>query len=387
MLESMSVNILFTIKYLKNYFYVGILALAALAIGALTVTTSNPARAESSSDTLSAPHGDPPDYKVYHVKPGVDFHYWSAPYSRTFRFLPEDLSEYCRVTFRRDKLPAMIEMAVGTGLLVAYDQQITDEAQRFGRRIGLKTTNKQKPLTHWSVKINGTKVPLTLNFPTDISSSLYFIGDGITHLTIAFGLWSYGGISGDKRAYRTGAELIEAIACTGTIVQILKHATSRESPQVTTAHGGVWRPGTSIAEYGRHIPKYDAFPTGHLATAMATVTVIADNYPDKPLIRPIGYGLMTILGFAMLNNGVHWASDYPLGISIGYTFAKIADRHSYSVVSDPKQTGTRDEHLFETAQLTPTIMDRGEVGMRLGFDPGDVVKAGRWAWVRLENIP
>ena len=68
---------------------------------------------------------------------------------------------------------------------------------------------------------------------------------------------------------------------------------------------------------------------------MATVTVIAENYPEYHFIRPVGYGLMGVLGYAMLNNGVHWASDYPLGIALGYGFAKIAVRNGRTRVPEP----------------------------------------------------
>ena len=108
------------------------------------------------------------------------------------------------------------------------------------------------------------------------------------------------------------------------MVQLLKHITGRQSPFTSTAPGGLWRPFPNQAVYAKNVPHYDAFPSGHLATAMATVTVIASNYEDYKFIRPLGYTLMGVLGYAMLNNGVHWASDYPLGLALGYAFAKIA---------------------------------------------------------------
>jgi len=76
-------------------------------------------------------------------------------------------------------------------------------------------------------------------------------------------------------------------------------------------------------EYHKHVPKYDAFPSGHLATAMVMATVIAEKYPEKKFIQPIGYTLMTILSFEMVSNGVHWFSDYPLALAIGYSSGKI----------------------------------------------------------------
>ena len=51
-------------------------------------------------------------------------------------------------------------------------------------------------------------------------------------------------------------------------------------------------------------------------------TALAMNYPEKRWIRPAGYGLISLVGFAMINNGVHWAGDYPLALGIGYITAK-----------------------------------------------------------------
>ena len=74
------------------------------------------------------------------------------------------------------------------------------------------------------------------------------------------------------------------------------------------------------------------FPSGHLATAMATITILAGNYPDNKYIKPVGYSLMGLLGYAMLNNGVHWISDYPLAIAIGYTCGKIVSSRGHQVI-------------------------------------------------------
>ena len=54
------------------------------------------------------------------------------------------------------------------------------------------------------------------------------------------------------------------------------------------------------------------------------LTIITQNYPEYPIIKPVGYTLMTLLAIQMMNNGVHWASDYPLSIAMGYYLGKIA---------------------------------------------------------------
>jgi hypothetical protein len=57
---------------------------------------------------------------------------------------------------------------------------------------------------------------------------------------------------------------------------------------------------------------------------MSTVIVIAENYPELTWIRPVGYTLLGVIGISMVDIGIHWYSDYPLGLAIGYTFGMIA---------------------------------------------------------------
>jgi hypothetical protein len=52
--------------------------------------------------------------------------------------------------------------------------------------------------------------------------------------------------------------------------------------------------------------------------------------------------------FQMVNNGVHWVSDYPLGIAMGYVIGKIAAHLGEN------QSGNKDEK--ETAwKMIPTF--------------------------------
>lgn len=293
--------------------------------------------------------------KTVHVKPGVDYVYIQPPKSRYYNFLVKDFSDYFKVTFRDDKIPYIGAMAITTGFLVNIDQSITDFSYHVGDKWGIGHTNKQKPLFNWKLKIGGQSVETPLNFPQDLESGMYFLGDGIVHSGLAVGLWGVGKITDDDRAVQTGTQLMEAIICTGITIQVLKHSFGRETYTAATAPGGKWRPFPNPAKYQRHVPNYDAMPSGHIATATATVTVIADNYPEKKWIRPVGYTLMGALMYAMLNNGVHWASDYPLGISIGYTFAKIADSRSKAIIEDKSPDSKSKHSLLRAPQLSPYI--------------------------------
>jgi hypothetical protein len=151
--------------------------------------------------------------------------------------------------------------------------------------------------------------------------------------------------------------LFEGLLAVGLVTQSLKHLTGRESPLVRTEPRGAWRWFPNQLDYFRNVPKYDAFPSGHLATAMLTVTVISENYPEYVFIKPLGYSLMGLLAFQMLNNGVHWLSDYPLALAIGYVFGKSAVSH-YRKVSQSIHGLENERHGEPLFFFTPVLADR-----------------------------
>lgn len=108
--------------------------------------------------------------------------------------------------------------------------------------------------------------------------------------------------------------------------------------------------------YFRDVQKYDAFPSGHLATAMLTLTVISENYSEYALIKPVGYSLMALLAFQMMNNGVHWMSDYPLALAIGTVFGKSAVSHYRKV--NPSIDGDGERLGEPRVFFGPLIADR-----------------------------
>ncbi len=268
--------------------------------------------------------------KTYHINDSLDFVY-SKP--KPFSFItniPTNLYQYSKITFTKKNLVPMAAIAVSTAALVLIDQPLLDGVQHFAQHdLKIAGTNSEK--TYLDIKIplpfSKSKFDVPLNGPHDLNSALYFLGDGVTHFTIAGCFFVDGLITKDLRAKQTASQLTECILSTGFVTQLIKHLTGRESPYVASVPGGKWSLFPNQKTYAEHVPNHDAFPTGHLATAMATVTVIADNYPEYSYIKPVGYGLMGLLAFAMVNNGVHWISDYPLGIALGYGFAKITAAH------------------------------------------------------------
>jgi membrane-associated phospholipid phosphatase len=149
---------------------------------------------------------------------------------------------------------------------------------------------------------------------------------------------------------RTGSQITEAVLASGAVVQVLKHITGRQSPFVSTMPRGRWDFFPNQINYHKHVPSYDAYPSGHVTTALATVVVIAENYPNIKWISPVGYTLTGLLAISMVNTGIHWYSDYPLAVVLGYTFGMIA-AHPEGV------SGLLWGEAGKNIQISPTIVN------------------------------
>ena len=211
--------------------------------------------------------------------------------------LPRDWSQWAQTAFRHDQINNWALVAgLTTALFVTDDITYTPSKHLF---------ESSERAGYWS------------NFAAEI-------GDGRTQFGVAGGFAAYGLVFGDQRALRTGSQIVEVVLGAGAIVQVLKHVTGRESPFTRSSPTGVWKFFPDQIEYHKHVPAYDAFPSGHICTSMATVVVIAENYPEVKWVRPVGYLFCAVIAAGMANNGIHWYSDYPLGIFLGYSFGMIA---------------------------------------------------------------
>jgi len=252
---------------------------------------------------------------------------------RPFEFIknvPSDLVKFGKSTVAKKNL-SKIGMLVGaTAVLVAFDQPLLDAAQQFGRYIHLDADRKFTRAIAFN--IGNFEVPV-LDVPQNLNSAFYFMGEGWPSILVAGSFYGYGMFTNDYRARQTSSQLAEMFFTLAITTQVLKRITGRQSPFNATKPGGEWHPFTKPSVYQADVSNYDAFPSGHLATMMATVTILAGNYPSSKFIKPVGYSIMGLLGYAMMNNGVHWAGDYPIAIAIGYTCGKIALSRGQKVIS------------------------------------------------------
>ncbi|MEO6940708.1 MAG: phosphatase PAP2 family protein [Candidatus Kapaibacterium sp.] len=259
--------------------------------------------------------------------------------------LPGDWRDWWLNTFTVDHLPAMALMAAATAALIVTD--------------------------------NPTWLPFKKAYETStpvqrLSDAFVFMGDGKFQFGLAGAFGAYGLIAGDNRALRTCSQTAEVIVACGAVVQLLKHITGRESPIVTTSPTGVWRFFPNQVQYATHVPHYDAFPSGHIATATATLLVIANNYPEVKWIRPFGYVMLGGIATGLVCTSIHWWSDFPLGVALGYAFGTLVspnppeDFASTAIPIDPRTEAP--QKLVKSFLVYPSFAFGGTgIGMSIGF--------------------
>jgi membrane-associated phospholipid phosphatase len=221
----------------------------------------------------------------------------SPKWYEMFTNIPGNVADFYDISFSTNKIPIYLGVSALTAGLIAIDEKTWQESHRL---------------------YNNS------NFVKSSSNLFTEIGDGRTQFGIAAAFALYGFITSNNKALKTASQITQAVLASGGIVQVLKHITGRQSPYVSTMPRGRWDFFPNQIQYHKHVPSYDAYPSGHVTTALATVVVIAENYPENKWIKPVGYSLTGLLAISMVNKGIHWYSDYPLAIVLGYYFGMIA---------------------------------------------------------------
>jgi hypothetical protein len=266
--------------------------------------------------------------------------------------LPKDAVGIVKTTFSKESIKPLVIIGASTAALLFLDQTLIDGVREFSDNIHLNPDEKNKNVI---VKLGGKDVAL-LRFPGNWNTAFYQVGQGFPSLLIGATLFTYGKIRDDYRALSTASQLAESFILMGVGTQIIKRITGRQNPSEAVARGGVWDFMPSFSQYQNYTPNYDAFPSGHLATMMSSITIFADNYPEKRWIRPVGYTLTGLVAFSMMNNKVHWASDYPLALGMGYLCAKQVIKRNRRVENTTASRKKSGELNYTIGYLNGVVM-------------------------------
>lgn len=254
---------------------------------------------------------------------------------------PDTSLDFLDRSFSKEALPGWALVLTTSAITYHYDPDLLDGTQRTGRRWGL--SNEDHTRTVW--RLGEFDI---VRLPSDTASALYFLGDGWLDVLATGGFLAFGYFGDHDRPYNTAMQLAHGLLVSAVFDQVLKRSTGRESPSDRSEPRGKWRPFPSARAYGENTAKYDAMPSGHMMTSTLMFTIIRANYPEyDAYLLPLELTWLTVLGFAMINNAVHWASDYPLGIAMGYMIGKASTR----LGTDRKDTDkTASNWLFVPGQ-------------------------------------
>jgi len=252
------------------------------------------------------------------IDSNLSYEYSKPKFFDMFKYVPHDLIHLGKYLVNKDNFGTVALTTYSTVAMIPFDEQLTNAAAILGKPINLDNEGTY-------LRIKGARI-----LPSNLPAAIYFIGNGGTTLLISGGFYAFGKINNDYRMLNTSSELAEVLMSVGIVTQTVKRITGRQSPVRAIADGnpsGNWTLFPNTLSYQQNTPNYDAMPSGHVATYIATLTVIATNYPEIKWIKPVGYSLGGLLAFQMVSSKVHWTSDYPLAVLFGYVVGKnIANR-------------------------------------------------------------
>lgn len=183
---------------------------------------------------------------------------------------------------RREDMKWLLPLAGTTALLIAKDSQIS---HRFDNSPDLMKASK-------------------------VVSQL---GTAYAGLGAGGALLGLGKVFHKDHLAEVGSRALRAGIYTNVAVQGLKLATQRMRPY-RGANGEFWNGGNS-------------FPSGHAAQAWALAAVVADGYPDKPLVKFGMYSFATAVSLSRITGQRHYPSDVLIGSVVGYLIGKYVFRH------------------------------------------------------------
>ncbi|MEI6207503.1 MAG: phosphatase PAP2 family protein [Desulfuromonadales bacterium] len=141
------------------------------------------------------------------------------------------------------------------------------------------------------------------------------VGDPYLHLGLAALVYVGGILDESPRWKETGEMLGEALILADGATLILKEATGRGRPVVTTRKGN-FRPFGFRSDY-------DGFPSMHTASSFAIAAVLARTSESMP-VAVLSYCAAAFVGYSRLNQNKHWASDVLLGAAVGELAGRVA---------------------------------------------------------------
>jgi membrane-associated phospholipid phosphatase len=159
----------------------------------------------------------------------------------------------------------------------------------------------------------------------------------------------------NEKGVQTTLLATQAMITSGVWVNIIKILTGRERPiadyTFSKSESGVWYGPFAAWDQDLAIRKpvsaFDAFPSGHTATAFSIATVFATQYKDIKEIPVICYSAATLVGISRLTEHEHWASDVFAGGILGYLCGRqVVNHYNKTHLANSLQSKSKNKAEF-----------------------------------------
>lgn len=253
------------------------------------------------------------DFLTYKISENENYTYSKVKFSDLYKRLPFITMNTAKDMVNKEYYPFSMASMASTALLIPLDPIINKNSRGLGKKLGFDYNHSYKKLG-----------PLKI-IPQNANSLIYFLGNGTSVILMSGGFATYGFLCKDYRAQSVSFQLFQSILVSGIFTQTLKRITGRESPFIANEENrenSNWHLLPSFSAYQKETSRYDAMPSGHLTTGIAAWIIIAENYPEKKWIKPLGFTILGLMSFEMMQSGVHWISDYPIAILFGFLIGK-----------------------------------------------------------------
>ncbi len=258
-----------------------------------------------------------------------------------FPSLIDDFAEQAKAPFKMNtKQLLMTGAGIGiTAVLIHFDPKIDDWAR------------VQKQKHYWVSRVS----PVVTRFG----------GDWGIYSAIAYGALS--AAVRNEKGVQTSLLATQAMITSGVWVNIVKIFTGRERPianySFSKVQGGMWY--GPFAKFDQDAAKkpvsaYDAFPSGHTATAFSIATVFAEQYKDIKGVPLLCYSAASLVGISRLIEHEHWASDVFVGGIAGYLCGKQVVAHFN------KMNGGSGGYFTSKTKVRPELV-LTQYGNQIGF--------------------
>jgi membrane-associated phospholipid phosphatase len=208
------------------------------------------------------------------------------------------------------------------------------------------------------------------------------IGASYTVVPIVAGFYAFGAWKDHPKAREIGVLGTESLLDSLIVAGVLKEVFRRNRPDEQDP-GKFWGGGTS-------------FPSGHAIQMWSIASLLAHEYPHKPVVAVTAYSLATVVSAARIAAQKHFASDVVAGGLMGWFIGRYVYQTHMSHLShqhaklvpmiipqlEPSRRAVGFSMTFGAASSAPAFPTPG-TGLGKGFAP--------WAGQRqadlLQNVP